>query len=45
MDDLSRQLEQFETSLEDYDKLVSQFGLTGSSSTGSRSSGGLQMSN
>ncbi|XP_060647219.1 autophagy-related protein 13 homolog [Drosophila nasuta] len=45
MDDLSRQLEQFETSLEDYDKLVSQFGLSGSSSTGSRSSGGLQMSN
>ncbi|SPP87803.1 autophagy-related protein 13 homolog [Drosophila guanche] len=45
LDDLSRQLEQFETSLEDYDKLVSQFGLTGSSSSGSRSSGGLQMSN
>lgn len=45
IDDLSRQLEQFETSLEDYDKLVSQFGLSGSSSTGSRSSGGLQMSN
>lgn len=45
MDDLSRQLEQFETSLDDYDKLVSQFGLSGSSSTGSRSSGGLQMSN
>ncbi|XP_030371191.1 autophagy-related protein 13 homolog [Scaptodrosophila lebanonensis] len=45
MDDLSRQLAEFETSLEDYDKLVSQFGLTGSSSTGSRSSGGLQMSN
>ncbi|XP_065371828.1 autophagy-related protein 13 homolog [Calliphora vicina] len=46
VDDLSKQLEQFETSLEDYDKLVSQFGnLQTSSSTGSRSSGGLQMSN
>ncbi|XP_037943510.1 autophagy-related protein 13 homolog [Teleopsis dalmanni] len=45
VDDLSRQLEQFETSLEDYDKLVSQLGLSTSSSTGSRSSGGLQMSN
>uniref|UniRef100_A0A1A9WMQ7 Autophagy-related protein 13 n=1 Tax=Glossina brevipalpis TaxID=37001 RepID=A0A1A9WMQ7_9MUSC len=46
VDDLSRQLAQFETSLEDYDKLVSQFAtLTTSSSTGSRSSNGLQMSN
>ncbi|XP_075147810.1 autophagy-related 13 [Haematobia irritans] len=47
VDDLSKQLEQFETSLEDYDKLVSQFNiLQTSSSTGSRSSGGgLQMSN
>lgn len=46
VDDLSKQLEQFETSLEDYDKLVLQFGvLQTSSSTGSRSSGGLQMSN
>ncbi|XP_037822908.1 autophagy-related protein 13 homolog [Lucilia sericata] len=46
VDDLSKQLEQFETSLEDYDKLVSQLGiLQTSSSTGSRSSGGLQMSN
>uniref|UniRef100_W8BCX5 Autophagy-related protein 13 n=1 Tax=Ceratitis capitata TaxID=7213 RepID=W8BCX5_CERCA len=39
------QLEEFETSLEDYDELVSQLGLSTSSSTGSRSSGGLQMSN
>ncbi|XP_067618058.1 autophagy-related protein 13 homolog [Eurosta solidaginis] len=39
------QLDEFETSLEDYDELVSQLGLTTSSSTGSRSSGGLQMSN
>lgn len=43
-DDLSKQLELFETSLEDYDKLVSQLTLTTSSSTESRSSG-LQMSN
>uniref|UniRef100_A0A1I8NM40 Autophagy-related protein 13 n=1 Tax=Stomoxys calcitrans TaxID=35570 RepID=A0A1I8NM40_STOCA len=45
VDDLSKQLEQFETSLEDYEKLVSQYILQTSSSTGSRSSGGLQMSN
>lgn len=42
VDDLSKQLEQFETSLEDYDKLVSQFGIL---QTSSSSSGGLQMSN
>ncbi|XP_011212570.1 autophagy-related protein 13 homolog [Bactrocera dorsalis] len=39
------QLEEFETSLEDYDELVLQLGLSTSTSTGSRSSGGLQMSN
>uniref|UniRef100_A0A0A1X1I5 Autophagy-related protein 13 n=1 Tax=Zeugodacus cucurbitae TaxID=28588 RepID=A0A0A1X1I5_ZEUCU len=39
------QLEEFETSLGDYDELVLQLGLSASSSTGSRSSGGLQMSN
>lgn len=43
VDDLSKQLEQFETSLEDYDKLVSQFTILQTSS--STSSGGLQMSN
>lgn len=47
-EDLTRQLQLFETSLEDYEKLVSQLSnLTASSaSTGSRSSGGaLQLSN